>query len=75
MKPVVHEVLLQRCVSTLFHKSAPYFTGCHLLYTLLWSTIYQNIYSQTSVLFLNNGGILVDYRAFKPYTLVGPPVR
>ena len=32
-------------------------------------------YSQTSVIFLYNGGILVDYRAYKPYTLVRPPVR
>ena len=32
-------------------------------------------YCQTSVLSFSTVGSLVDHRAYKPYTLVGPPVR
>ena len=32
-------------------------------------------YCQTSVLFLYKGATLVIYRAHRPYTLAGPPVR
>ena len=32
-------------------------------------------YCQTSVLSYTTEGSLVDTRAYKPYTLVGPPVR
>ena len=42
----------------------------------LWPELIKRVfnYCQTSVLSLSTMGSLVDHRAYKPYTLEGPPV-